>query len=368
MNWSTLRKPLLLLSLVLIIPAGCSDDDPVKPAAPLWNEVDIGLPAGDSQIAAIDFTGGHGMSMARIISPTADKATLQHEFHRLGPDGSWLKDDLISLRAGMAGIDIALDTTGKPVVAGFQVPGLPSLVCDYRTPKAVYIEQGSYGMLAVDGEGSFMVASGRSKGEGLWTSTDPGAWNFDILPLSGTNDSGFRDVYIQGDRAVACGYDDGANTLQVILTRTASTDWEKIPAGGPFNATYYCAAFNDEGTIFVGGIAGAGGMAPRAFLSQRTADGLWTDLILPDAELLHGVMDILIAADGDIYLACMGEGDDTQANLVHAGASGVSKEISPFPGGLLQLGQADSGDIFAVGFRRNDGDGSEKGVMLVKTP
>ena len=42
------------------------------------------------------------------------------------------------------------------------------------------------------------------------------------------------------------------------------------------------------------------------------------DLILPDPELLHGVMDILIADDGDIYLACMGEGDPTQANLVHA--------------------------------------------------
>jgi hypothetical protein len=368
MNWPRIGKSFLLFSLAMIFATGCSDDDPASPTPPLWNVVDLDLPAGDSQVAALDFSGNYGMAMARIIPPILSNADLSHEFHRLRPDGSWLKDDQIALRSGMAGMDLAVDTTGKPVVAGFQVPGPPSIIGDFRIPKAVYIEQGSYGMLAIDGKGSFMVASGRSRGGGLWTSPGAGAWNFDVLPLTGTNDSGFRDVHIRGDRAVACGYDDGADTLQVILTRTSSTDWEKIPAGGPFNATYYCTALSEDGTIFVGGIAGAGGSEPKAFLSQRTADGLWTDLVLPDPELLHGVMDILIAADGDIYLACMGEGENTQANLVHAGPSGVRKEITPFPGGLLQLGQSSDGDIYAVGFRRSDADGSEKGVMLVKTP
>ena len=38
---------------------------------------------------------------------------------------------------------------------------------------------------------------------------------------------------IRDGRAVACGYDDGADTLQVILTRTPTSDWEKIPLAGP---------------------------------------------------------------------------------------------------------------------------------------
>jgi hypothetical protein len=362
-------KLIIPLAIALIAFAGCSDDDdPANPAPVLRSEVALDLPEGDSQVAAIDFTGNYGMAMARTVPANTFKAVVLHDFLRQQPDGSWLKDDQVTLRDDMVGMDLTLDTTGKPVVAGHQIPGPPSVVADFRMPETTYIEQGSYGMLAVDGEGSFMVASGRSRGGGIWTSEAAGAWNFDVLPLTGTNDSGFRDVYIRGDRAVACGYDDGGDTLQVILTRTSSTDWEKIPAGGPFNATYYCIALTDDGTIFVGGIAGAGGMNPEAFISQRTSDGLWADLILPDPEQLHGVMDILIADDGDIYLACMGEGDQTQANLVHAGAGGVSKEITPFPGGLLQLGQSTDGDIYAVGFRRNDGDRSEQGVILVKTP
>ncbi len=173
---------------------------------------------------------------------------------------------------------------------------------------------------------------------------------------------------IRGDRAVACGFDDGADTLQVILERTASTEWTKVTPGGPSTRTFFCVALSEDGTIFVGGIEGAGGMSPKAFLALRNSDGLWADLLLPDPEVLHGVNDILIASDGSIYLACMGEGENSVANLVHADAGAVRKEITSFPGGLLQLGEAGNGDIYAVGFRRNEQDGSETGVMLVKTP
>jgi hypothetical protein len=213
-----------------------------------------------------------------------------------------------------------------------------------------------------------MVAGGRARGGGLWTSTAPGAWTFDDLPLTGTNDSGFPDVDIRGDRAVACGYDDGADTLQVILSRTTTTGWRKIQPAGPGTRTYFCIALSEAGTIFVGGIEGAGGMSPKAFLAQRTADGLWTELLLPDPGRLHGVMDILIARDGSIYLACMGEGDDTTANLIHADTSGVRNEITPFPGGLLQVAEAADGSIYAVGFRRDTQDGTTRGVMLVRSP
>lgn len=369
MNPITPWKTLLLLTLVISFLAACSEDDPTCPCTPpLWQEVALELTGGDSGMTAVDFTGDHGLAMGYVKDSKKDWAAV-NEFFRLQADGSWLPEDFGTIpRVNLFG-DLALDTNGRAVLAGRRDASPFSVVLDLRPlDEGMYITQSSFGMLTVDGEGSFMVAGGRHRGGGLWTSIGPAQWTFDTLPLTGSNDSGFRDVYILGDQAVACGYDDGADTLQVILTRTAATEWTKIPVGTPFSATFYCIAMNESGTIFVGGIEGAGGMSPKAFLSQRTADGSWTDLLLPDPELLHGVMDILIAADDSIYLACMGEGEKTQANLVHASPAGVVKEITPFPGGLLQLGQAADGSIYAVGHRRNETDGSEKGLLLVKSP
>jgi len=349
---------------------GCSDD-PASPAPPgpgtsLWQEVKLEAAAGESRLAAVDFTGNQGVAL-RLVIPGGGATEFAHDIFRLQPSGGWLKDNPGGIRSGFVAMDLAVDTTGELVLAGVQLPGATSAVLDLRGAASEYIDQSSFGMLTVDGEGSFMVAGGRSSGGGLWTSTAAGNWNFDDLPLTGTNDSGFRDVYIRGDRAVACGYDDGADTLQVILTRTASTDWEKVDLDGSFGRTFYCVALSDAGVIFVGGIEGAGGRSPMAFLSQRSADGSWTELILPDPELLHGVMDILIASDDSIYLACEGEGENTMANLVHADMFGARKEITPFPGGLIQVGQSTGGDMYAVGYRRN-ATGMEEGVMLVKAP
>ena len=368
MRHRTLPKTLPALILMVFLLAGCSDD-PVSPAPSLWREVDLEIGPGDSRLMAVDFAGNDGMALGVVIPAGGAQTDAVPEFFRLRPDGSWLKDDTIAVRAGMVALDLTVDTTGKVVLAGFQRPPAPaSVVLDLRPPVAQYVEQAAYGMLTVDGEGAFIVAGGRSSGGGLWTSTAPGVWSFDDLPLTGTNDSGFPDVDIRGDRAVACGYDDGADTLQVILTRTTTTDWQKIQPEGPGTRTYFCIALSEAGTIFVGGIDGAGGMSPKAFLAQRSAGGQWAELLLPEPAFLHGVMDILIADDGSIYLACMGEGDQTTANLIHADASGVRNEITPFPGGLLQVAEGPDGSIYAVGFRRNEGTGTERGVMLVRSP
>ncbi len=368
MNPQALRKTFLSLALLILFLAGCSDDDPVSPSTPLWREVDLGAPAS-KRIVAVDFNGNHGMAMGLVFGKSGGKDWgITHEFFRLQADGGWLPFDLTNISASIVFLDISINPVGSPVLVGIQDSGDPGIVLDFRPSKPVYTTYSSRGLFTVDGNDSFMVAGGYARGGDLWSSTEAGVWNIDGLPLTGTNDSGFQDVCILGDRAVACGFDDGADTLQVILTRTASSPWEKIRTAGPSTRTFYCIALGDDGAIFVGGIEGAGGMSPKAFLAQRTADGLWADLVLPDPELLHGVNDILIADDGSIYLACMGEGEETQANLVHGSSKGVSKEIASFPGGLLQIDQAANGDIFAVGFRRNGQDGTEKGVMLVRSP
>jgi len=364
------RRIIPAVLLIIVFLAACSDDDdPVNPVSPpLWQEVDLGA-TPPSMMRAVDFHGDRGLALGLNLSGMKNQdLTATHHFFSLQPDRQWQPVDLVEVPTGAIMLDLAFDAGGKVALAGVQLSSHAGLVLDLRGIDPKVVTNSGWGLLTVDGEGSFMVAGGRKKGGDLWTSTGPGTWNVDVLPLTGTNDSGFRDVYIRGDRAVACGFDDGADTLQVILERTVSTGWTKVPAGGPYTATYFCIALSEDGTIFVGGIEGAGGMSPKAFLTQRNADGLWAELLLPDPEILHGVNDILIASDGSIYLACMGEGENSVANLVHAGPGGVRKEITSFPGGLLQLGEAGNGDIYAVGFRRNEQDGSETGVMLVKTP
>lgn len=333
-----------------------------------WRQVPLDLTPGDSRAVAVDFTGSHGMAMV-VVTASGGASVVAHDFFRLQAGGIWAPDHPDDIRSGVMMLDLNVGTTGRTVLAGVQMSSPHSVVLDLRGPTPEYIEQNSLGMLTVDGEDAFMVAGGRSRsggGGGLWTSTSPGAWSFDDLPLTGINDSGFEDVYVRGNRAVACGYDDGADTLQVILSRTDASEWEHIRTAGSFFQTFECIALGDDGTIYVGGIEGAGSLTAVAFVVQRSPAGDWTELILPDPGRLHGVSDILIADDGSLYLACWGEGEDTEANVVRAGPDGVVEDIIPFPGGLIQIGQSSAGDIYAVGFRRDPSTGAETGVMLMK--
>jgi hypothetical protein len=361
-------RMILLIPTILIL-AACSDDDPVSPTDPLWQEIEFELPTGESRFQAIAFGGGQGLVLGISGSLFKDWPA-ENIFYRQQEDLSWAPADLGAIPGSMIFLDLALDPDGQPALAGIQDTSPYSVVLDLRGADPTYFIHSTRGMRTIDSDGSFMVAGGWAMGGDLWTSTAPNSWEMDNVtpPLTGTNDSGFRDVDVRDERAVACGFDDGADTLQVILDRTVTTGWSKVPTAGPGTRTFYCIALSEAGTIFVGGIEGAGGPAPKAFLTQRTADGNWSELLLPDPELLHGVNDILIASDGSIYLACMGEGDQTMANLIHATPTGVRTEITPFPGGLLQLAEAGNGDIYAVGFRRDEETGSETAVMLRRSP
>jgi hypothetical protein len=369
MATSAIRKSFLPLALVLLFLGACSDDDPVTPKPSLWEEVALNLPPGESRFNAIDFNGGHGIALG-ISGQLFKDWPGENIFFKLQPDTTWLLVDLATIPASIIFLDLALDPLGSPVLAGVQDSGPSSVLLDFRGAAPEYFTNGTRGLFAVEGEGSFMVAGGWAMGGDLWTSTTVGAWNMDDVtpPLTGRNDSGFRDVAIRGNRAVACGFDDGADTLQVILERTTTTDWTKMDLDGNGFRTFYCVALSENGTIFVGGIERAGSPGAKAFLAQRTANGLWTDLVLPDPEGLRGVNDILIASDNTIYLACAGEDFNARGSLLHGNPGKISKEISFFSGGLLQVAEAGNGDIYAVGFRRDESTGDETAVMFKKSP
>ena len=138
MNPSALRKTFLPLALMILILAGCSDDDPASPSTPLWSEVDLGA-LSSLQMMAVDFNGDHGLAMGLVSGKSGGKDWgITHEFFRLQADGGWLPVHLADIPASILFLDLSLDSAGNPVLAGIQDSGNPGVVLDFRTATPVY--------------------------------------------------------------------------------------------------------------------------------------------------------------------------------------------------------------------------------------
>ena len=170
MTSPSFRKSLFPLVLTVLFLSACSDDDPVSPQTPLWQEIELELPDGESQFFAIDFNGGQGMALAIRKTSGKDWAA-DNWFFKLQPDGTWLPEDLGEIPGSNLFVDLALDPTGSPVLVGFRDSGPMSVLLDLRSNQPSYFTNDTRGLLSVDGEGPFMVTGGRAQGGDLWTST-----------------------------------------------------------------------------------------------------------------------------------------------------------------------------------------------------
>jgi hypothetical protein len=171
---------------------------------------------------------------------------------------------------------------------------------------------------------------------------------------------------VGGGRALACGFADGADTLQVVLALdTGAGVWRKVPLGaGVSDKTLQCVAAAADGTLMLGGVADAGGQAPRAFLWRRSAGGVWSEVALPDGDMIGGVNDVLPGPDGAWYVACGGEGGSGFAGIMRVDGGGAARDFTPFNGNLLQLAIDGHGDLYAVGYRLTPGGGLHEPVLL----
>ncbi len=371
--------PLLLLAAAGLAAAlaGCADD-PAKPnddlvTPDLWTEVDLGSVAAGAELQSIDCEGVHCLATgSRVVTKQADPfpGTAPVLIAR-GIDGTWSPAEFQDLPPESY-LDGAVGPDGNAVLVGWGFTGSSphGALYDARTPTPTSFARSSVGFLTVDGSGDFFVAGGASQGGVLLSSVSPGIWDTDDFPATRTNDGGFTDVCVRGDVAVACGYDDGADTLQVVLRRTKTTPWQLLNRDGmAFALTLQCIALDADGTIYVGGIQAAGGLGARAFVSVREATGAWTDLELPDPESLGGVSDICIASDGSLYLACGGEtvGAGT-AHLLRVSGGVITSELTPFDGKLDQIAEGPGGILYAVGGRRTPGTAQTTAVLLERAP
>lgn len=365
--------------LILFLTLAACDDDPSGPCdcpeeSP-WTEVELGIVLGDTaELSSIDCAGGDCVAAGLSFSGKRGDISpgFANLFYELAEDGGFVPRTFPGLAAENYA-DVALDQTGAVVIVGYGLEGSTSFygaIYDARTPTPTAISQPGRVLLTVDGDGDFFVAGGVQSIGLLESSPSPGSWSTDVSPSSGKPDGGFRDVNVRGDVAVACGYDDGADTLQVIQRRTKTGSWKMLNRNGlPFAVELRCIALNDDGTIYVGGVQGPGGPNSQAWTSVRSPAGEWTTMSLPDPVELGRVNDILLATDGSIYLACSSEYRDTNtAHLLRVTGAGATPEIIPFGGSLLQLAEGGDGTIYAVGSRRIGDSVAREPVLLRRAP
>lgn len=367
-------------SLVILIVAAsfaACDDDPAAPCdcpeqSP-WVEVDLGTEPGQgARLTSIDCEGADCVAGGFAVAQTPRGDVLpgyQMLFFARDGNGDWQPATFPGLPEENH-FDLALAASGAAVIVGYglgEAQSIYATIYDGRTPEPTTLSPGSGGLLTVDGSGDFFVAGGMAGTAHLSSSQSPGSWNLDGFPSSGRNDRGFQDVHVNGDVAVACGFDDGADTLQVVLQRTRSSGWEMVNRNGlEFAVALRCIAIADDGTIYLGGVQAPGGPDSRAWASVRDLAGTWTALDLPGAVELGRVNDILLANDGSVYFACSSEYEDSNtAHLLRMTGQEVQPEIAAFPGSLLQLSEADDGTIYAAGSRRA-GTGQEREPVLLQ--
>ena len=115
-----------------------------------------------------------------------------------------------------------------------------------------------------------------------------------------------------------------------------------------------------------GGVVGGSGQSPRAFLMLRSATGAWSDIALPDGDLIGGVNDILPAADGAWYVACGGGGGAGLATILRVSGTTATREMTPFQGKVQQMAVDGDGVAHAVGYRSTAGLGLEQPTLWMR--
>ena len=350
----------------LALLAGCRAEPPTLPTpADPWREADLPLLPLGSDLAAITFAGTGGYALGHAVG----KAGSDYLLLWRDPTRHWVRVHLTDPPANAVMLDVAAGASGV-VLGGFMQQNTdPCLVYDQRGVVPTTIGRGGLGIAAVDGDDALMVAGGTAVGGALWASRSPGQWTVQTTPLAPLREGGFTDVFVRDGRALACGFADGADTLQVLLSLDeADGIWRKVYLGaGAGDKTLRCVAAAADGTLMLGGLADAGGPDPRAFLWRRDVDGHWTSLALPNGDAIGGVNDILPAPDGAWYVACGGEGGWGLATLLRVDGSTITSELKFFYGTMSQLAVDEAGVLHAVGFRLTSGAGLPQPLLLTRS-
>lgn len=349
--------------LVGLLLAGCQNSRPTMPEnTDPWRAANTPSMALGSGLLSVAFSGNHGVALGMASGKTGANYTLLSR----GSTGAWTHASLDAPPVAAVLVDAAV-STGGIVIGGTLWQGSDTcLVYDERGYASARIVRPGVGIAAVDGDDVLMVAGGTGIGGVLWTCRTPQYWEIATTPLDLTHEGGFTDVFVGNGEALACGFADGAIQPQVLLRlRTSDNTWNPVLLdAGIAGKTLQCVAASEDGTMMLGGIAGAGGPAPRAFAWLRAGDGVWRALTLPDGDMIGGVNDVLPAPGGVWYLACGGEGGSGLATILRLEGGVVTRELKPFIGTIRQLARSADGTLCAVGWSLTEGTHLRQPLLL----
>ena len=335
------------LILVAISIAACGDDE----EAP-WSEVEVvgAPPAGVAY--SIAFAGSSG-----LIGGSGEGGTTTPWVASRSEDGTWAADGEIPLPASGVVSAVGFTTSGEALVSGFELELPPSgYVLDERGgwSRSEILFGGRAFASAPD-----VVRLAGTSGIGivLLTSHEPDVWIPEEIPFasSSQNEKGLNDIDFRDGLFVACGFDDGGDgtpeSPDNVVFQNSGSGWTAVeaPCGGCSAYEFRSVAVLSSGAFLLGGaVTDFSGGSPdeyTAFLLLRTATE-WVELVLPQPGTLDRVNDILVASNGDVFLAC----GVTSAFVVRKPGTGSFERDATLPtAGIVGLAESSDGSIWAAG-------------------
>ncbi len=353
-------RPLLLLAVLFasMLPVACSDGPTgPPPASSPWVEVSLPDTLPSSGLTSIAFKGSRGLALG---STGASGAKPDYVLESNGADWSVQSlpvntDDFL--------LAVAIDGAGKGVIVGVNISsaGSPLVLAERPgwTRVALPATNGGLQAVTVDESGTFLAAGPGGASIFALSGTADGSWTTVSIPLPGDpQEKSLVDLAWHSGTWAGCGFDDGANgdedsPFSVLLTDEGA-GWilrKGLGCGGCGNREFRAVAFNQQGALLLGGAItdfSAGAVDDYvAFLMQYDAvHDEWLEFVLPEAGTLDRVNDILVAANGDVYLAC---GESGSALVHHYSTGETTIEWQSSDVRLQSLAEAENGDIYAVG-------------------
>ncbi len=324
------------------------------PAGP-WEEVAVVRAPDRGAFMGLAFTAGRGLIVGAGFSGPTYTPVYTPFAALLQTSGVWAPADGLPAPAGSFLTAAGIAPGGRFVAAGVAALPVPGFILEERDGWSRH--DVPFGGLAFAASGDTLRFAGAAAGNGqIRASIYPDIRTTETLPFpTAVNEHGLHDIAAGNGVWAACGFDDGGDGSpeepNSVLFRNAGSGWERldVPCGGCSDREFDAVAVDANGVILLGGSITnfAGGAHDyTAFLLMRSVSGAWVEIALPQATALESVNDILLARNGDAYLAC---GQETASIVRWPSGRGLEREAAIDSARVWRMAEASDGTVWAVG-------------------
>jgi hypothetical protein len=343
----------LLASAALF--ASCENDASRPDPAGPWDDVAlIDAPQG-SAFLDIAFSATRGLAAGATAAGVAPHQTFTPFLASRQADGAWAPASGVPLPSNGILTVVGMAPAGEAIVAGADATSGVGFILDERGGWSRH--DGAFGALAFAASGNTLRLGGSAAAnQQVRISTSADVWTPESLPYPvGAGERGIQDIAARNSHWAACGFDDAGDGSPESPSRVLFADdgagWERIDAGcgGCSNREFEAVAVGASGAILLGGSItdfSGGASVYTASLLLRSTGGDWVEIVLPRADEIEAVNDILLATDGTTYLACGREA----GYILRWPVGGTAAREATFSSARInRLAEAPDGSIWAAG-------------------